>query len=343
MPTKNVAPAAHEQMLGLISGYWVSQLLFVAARLGIADAIAKHGPATAAALARRTKANAEHLRRVLRALSSVGVFAEGAGGKFRLTPLAQTLRSDQPGSLRSFAEMIVDDYNWQAWGKLADGVTAGGTPFESHFGMPIFAWLNQHPVQERTFAASMASISGTQNAAVAKAYPFGELGRLVDVGGAHGHLLATILGRHKKLRGVLYDQPQVVASAASSGFLASADLKRRSEIVGGDFFKSVPAGLDGYLMKFILHDWDDDECTRILGHCREAMATKGRVLVVEHVIPPGNAANWGKLLDINMLVLTGGLERTKEEFRALFARAGLKLKRVVPTECPLSVLEAVRA
>jgi hypothetical protein len=209
--------------------------------------------------------------------------------------------------------------------------------------MPIFAWLNKHPEKERTFAASMASISGTQNAAVAKAYPFGELKRLVDVGGAHGHLLGTILARHRKLRGMLYDQPQVVASAASSGFLKTPDLRRRSEIVGGDFFESVPSGCDGYLMKFILHDWDDEECTRILTHCREAMDPRGRVLVVEHVIPAGNGANWGKLLDVNMLVLTGGLERTKEEFRALFAGAGLKLKRVVPTDCPLSVLEAVRA
>ena len=343
MPTKHRRPAAQEQMLGLISGYWISQLVFVTARLGIADEIAKRGPATPAALAKRTGADAGYLGRVLRALASVGMFAEGAGGKFRLTPLAQTLRSDRPGSLRSFALMMVDDYNWQAWGTLADGVTGGGTPFETHFGMPIFTWLHQHPEQERTFAASMASISGTENAAVAKAYPFGELDRLVDVGGAHGHLLATILGRHRKLRGVLYDQPQVVASAANSGFLATPELRRRSEVIGGDFFVSVPAGADGYVMKYILHDWDDDECTRILTHCREAMDPHGRVLVVEHVIPPGNDVNWGKLLDINMLVLTGGQERTKEQFTKLFARSGLKLKRVVPTSCPLSVLEAVRA
>jgi len=221
-------------------------------------------------------------------------------------------------------------------------VTGTGTPFESHFGMPIFTWRHQHPEQERTFVASMASISGTENAAVAKAYPFGELARLVDVGGAHGHLLATILTRHRRLHGVLYDQPQVVASAASSGFLARPELRKRSAVEGGDFFASVPAGADGYVMKYILYDWDDDECTNILTHCREAMAPRGRVLVVEHVIPPGNAANWGKLLDINMLTLTGGRERTKEQFAALFARAGLRLKRVVPTACPLSVVEAVR-
>jgi hypothetical protein len=209
--------------------------------------------------------------------------------------------------------------------------------------MPIFAYLQRHPDKERVFAASMASISGTENAAVARAYPFGETERLVDVGGAHGHLLATILGRHRKLRGVLYDQPQVVAAAAKSGFLKAPAVRKRCEAIGGSFFDDVPQGADGYVMKYILHDWDDDKSVAILGNCRAAMAPDGRVLVVEHVIPPGNAANWGKLLDINMMVLTGGQERTREQFRDLFARAGLRLKRVVPTACPLSILEAVRA
>lgn len=329
-------------MLGLISGYWLSQLVFVVARLGVADALAK-GPQTAGAIARRVGANAPFLHRVLRALASVGVFAEGAGGRFRLTPLGQTLRADRPGSLRSFALMMVDDYNWQAWGELAHAATTGGLPFEKSFGMPIFGYLQQHPDKERTFAASMASISGTENAAVAKAYPFGELELLVDVGGAHGHLLATILGRHRKLRGVLYDQPQVVAAAKKSGFLTAPAVRMRSEISGGSFFDAVPAGADGYVMKYILHDWDDDKSVKILANCRDAMAPQGRVLVVEHVIPPGNAASWGKLLDINMMVLTGGQERTREQFRDLLARAGLRLKRIVPTACPLSIVEAVRA
>jgi hypothetical protein len=330
-------------MLGLISGYWVSQLIFVAARLGIADVIARHGPSTPASIAKRVRAQASLVGRVLRALASVGVFAEGPGGRFRLTPLAQTLRSDRPGSLRSFALMAIDDYNWQAWGGLADGVATGESPFEKQLGMPIFQWLGQHPDKERVFAASMASISGTENEAIARAYPFSDFRRLVDVGGAHGHLLAAILKKHKKLRGVLYDQPQVVVSAGKSGYLATPDLKKRSEVIGGDFFEAVPAGADGYVMKYIIHDWDDDRCVRILGNCRGVMDPKGRVLVVDHVIPPGNGASWGKLLDINMMVVTGGRERTREQFRDLFARAGLRLKRVVPTDCPLSILEAVRA
>lgn len=343
MKSAHRRPPAQEQMLGLITGFWVSQLVFVAAKLGVADVIAKHGPSTPEAIARRVKAKAPHLGRVLRALASVGVFAEGPGGRFRLTPLAQTLRSDRPGSLRSFALMAIDDYNWQPWGQLVEGVVSGESPFERSFGMQFFPWLQQHPDKERVFAASMASISATENEAIARAYPFGDLTRLVDVGGAHGHLLGAILARHKKLRGVLYDQPQVVLGAGKSGFLAKPDVKKRSEVIGGDFFAAVPAGADGYVMKYIIHDWDDEKCVRILGNCRAAMDPQGRVLVVDHVIPPGNGANWGKLLDINMMVLPRGQERTKAEFRALFAAAGLRLKRVVPTACPLSILEGVAA
>ena len=332
----------HEKMRELISAYWISQLVRVAAQLGIADALAK-GPRTAEALAREAGARPAQLRRVLRALASQGVFREDAKGRFRLTGLATTLRSDRPGSLRDFARMMIDDYNWQAWSALLHGVTSGALPFDHVHGMPIFEYLAKHPEQERVFAASMASISGTENEAVARAYPFGKLRQLVDVGGAHGHLLATILRRHKKLRGMLYDQPQVVAAAAESGFLSAPELAGRHEVRSGSFFESVPAGADGYLMKYILHDWTDEQCLQILGHCRDAMAAGGRVLVADHVIPKGNGPDWAKLLDINMLVLPGGQERTREEFRALFARAGLRLARVVPTACPLSILEAVRA
>jgi hypothetical protein len=246
-------------MLGLSDGFWVSQLVFVAAKLGVADLLAK-GPLTVEALAKRAGAHAPFLRRVMRALASVGVFAEDAAGRFRLTPLAQTLRSDRAGSLRDYVLMITDDHNWQAWGALEHAVRTGGSPFQHVHSTPFFAYLQRHPDKERAFAASMASISGTHNAALARAYPFGKLKQLVDVGGAHGHLLATILRRFPKLRGILYDQAQV-----------------------------------------------------------------------------------GKLLDIAMMVLPGGQERTREEFRQLFARAGLRLQRVYATDCPLSVLEAVAA
>jgi hypothetical protein len=341
-PKPRRKPPQPPPLLAMINGYWVSQLIFVAAQLDLADQLAK-GPLTAAALAQRTGANAGALARVLRALASVGVFEADAQGRYRLTPLAQWLRSDHPASLRDFARMMIDDYNWRAWGGLLQGVRDGGPPFERAHGMAFFDFLQRHPEKEQVFAASMASVSGVENPAIARAYPFGKLSRVVDVGGAHGHLLATILRRHKKLRGVLYDQPQVVAGAASRGFVAAADVRERVEVAGGDFFASVPAGADGYLMKYILHDWDDAHCVRILRLCREAMVPDGRVLVADHVIPPGNGADRGKLMDINMFVLLRGKERTRSEFAELFSAAGLKLARVVPTGATVSVLEAVRA
>lgn len=333
-------PDAAQTMLGHVTAYWLSQLVFVAAQLGVADAL-RTGPLGVAALAKRVGAHAPSLRRVLRALAGHGIFAETADGRFRLTPLAATLRSDAPGSMRDFARMMVEGYNWQAWGDLLHGVRTGERPFDHVYGGPLFPWLHAHPTDERIFAAAMASISGTQNAAVARAYEFGRLGTLVDVGGAHGHLLGAILRRHRRLRGILFDQPQVVEAATRSGFLAG--VAARCEVRGGSFFDGVPAGADGYLMKYIIHDWDDERALIILRHCREAMRSDGRVLVVEHVIRPGNVPDWAKLLDINMLVLPGGQERTRVEFRDLFARAGLRLRRVVPTASPVGILEAVPA
>jgi hypothetical protein len=335
-------PPAQDTMLAHITGYWISQLVFVAAKLGIADQLAR-GPRTAEALAKKVGADAGALRRVLRALASIGIFAETARGTFKLTPLGATLRADAPGSLKNFALMIVEGYNWSAWQELLDGVKTGLLPFPRVHGQPIFDYLRDHPEDDRIFSASMASISGPENTAVARALDFGRFRTLVDVGGAHGHLLATILGRHRRLRGILYDQPQVVANAPASRFITAKAVAGRISVEGGNFFNAVPQGADAYIMKYIMHDWTDDQCARILGHCRRAMAPGGRVLVVEHVIRPGNAPDWGKMLDINMLVLTGGRERTKDEFAALFARAGLRLRRVHTTDAAVSVVEASAA
>jgi len=317
-------------------------MLYTVAKLGIADALAK-GPLTPEAIAKRVSAHAPFLRRVLRALASVGVFAEVSGGRFRLTSLGQTLRSDRPDSLRDFALMMVDDWQWQTWVALEQGVVTGSNVFEQVHKLPVFAFLKQHPEKERQFAAALASNSNVENDAVARAYPFGQLSRLVDVGGSHGHMLAAILRRYKKLRGVLYDQPQVIAGVDQKGFVTAPDVRDRCEVVGGDFFVSAPAGADGYIMKYVIHDWDDKKSIRILSNCREAMAPHGRVLVVDHVIPPGNGAGWAKLIDILMMIGPGGQERTRKEFEELFVHSGLRLKRVIPTACPLSILEAVRA
>jgi hypothetical protein len=331
---------AHDAMLERIAAFWQSQLVFVAAKLGIADVLVE-GPLTVDEIAARVGAHPPYLGRVLRALASVGIFASDPHGRFHLTRLAQTLRSDHPESLRDFALMLVDDYNWSAWGALEHSVRTGASAFEHVHGAPAFPWMRAHPEKERMFSASMTSLSVVENAAVARAYAFGKLRKVVDVGGAHGHLLVAILRSYVKVRGVLFDQPPVIEEAARSGFITAADLANRCEAVGGDFFESVPAGADAYVMKYIVHDWDDEKGVRILRNCRKAMADDGRVLVIDHVVSAGNRFDLGKLIDINMMVMMGSKERTKDEFRQLFARAGLRLKRVIRTASSLSILEGV--
>ena len=330
--------SAAEIMRDLSISYGVPRMLLAVARLGVADVLAK-GPLKAEAIADKVGAHPVFLKRVLRALSSVGVFSQTSDGRFRLNPLARMLQKDQPGSMRDFVLMVADDYHWKVWGELDYALQTGGSTFEKVHGVPAFAYLQARPEKERTFMAAMAGISGMENPAVAAAYPFGRLKLLVDVGGAHGHMLATILRRYKKLKGILYDQPQVVAGAARSGFVTAPDVRDRCQVIGGSFFETVPEGADAYIMKYIIHDWDDEKSLRILENCRDAMAAGGRVLVVDNVIAPGNV--WGKLLDINMMLGPGGQERTRGEFESLFRRAGLRLARVIPTSCDLSIVEGV--
>src|SRR5882757_8420629 len=331
---------AHDAMVERIAAYWQSQLVFVAAKLGIADVLAE-GPLTVDEIAARVGAHPANLGRVLRALASVGIFASDPHGRFHLTRLAQTLRSDHPESLRNFALMLVDDYNWSAWGALEHSVRTGTSAFEHVHGAPAFLWMREHPEKETIFAASMASISIMENAAVTRAYAFGKLRKVVDVGGAHGHLLVSILRSYIKVRGVLFDQPPVIEEAGRTGFISAADVVSRCEAVAGDFLESVPEGADAYVMKYIIHDWDDERSVRILQNCRKAMADDGRVIVIDHVVAAGNRFDWGKLMDINMMVMLGSKERTMDEFRQLFARAGLRLKKVMRTASSLSILEGV--
>jgi len=209
--------------------------------------------------------------------------------------------------------------------------------------MKIFEYLDSHPEEAKTFGEAMSSVSSVENPAVASAYDFSRFGTLVDVGGSHGNLLAEILRKHRKVRGILFDQPRVIEQARTAGHAASKELAGRIELAPGSFFEGVPAGADAYLMKYILHDWSDDLCVKILGHCRNAMKKGGRVLVVDTVIAPGNDPSWGKLLDVNMLVLTSGKERTAKEFADLFSRAGLALRKIHPTASDVSIVEAVAA
>jgi hypothetical protein len=328
-------------MLDHITGYWISQLIYVAARLGLADFLTA-GAMSVEDLARQADVDSRALYRVMRALASVGVFAEGEAGVFSLTPLAETLRSDRPDSMRDFALMMVEGYNWRSWEGLLESVKDEEVAFDRLHGMALFEYYEKHPEYREVFARSMTSISGSENPAIAEGYNFSAIDTLVDVGGSQGHLLATILKRHPNVQGVLFDLPSVIEQAKQAPFLSDVLPEGRVRFEAGDFFHSVPPGGDAYLMKYILHDWNDDQCATILSCCRQAMNPQGRVLVVDTVVAPGNQPQWGKLLDINMLVVTGGRERTEAEFAQLFQQAGLRLAAVHPTQCPLSVLEAVR-
>jgi hypothetical protein len=339
-PATRQSPPPPIAMRSLITGYWISQAVYAAARLGLADFVAD-GPKSAADLAKATGARPEQVGRLLRALASVGVFRETKAGVFARTALSDTLRTGVPQSMKSLALMTCTAYNWMPWANLTEGITNGGVPFDDLHRMKFFEYLEGHPDDLRVFGEAMTSVSGVENPAVAKAYDFSRFGTLVDIGGSHGHMLAEILREHRKLKGILFDQPSVIERAREAGHLTAKSVASRVSFVSGSFFEGVPMGADGYVMKYILHDWNDDVCVEILSHCRGAMVPRGRVLVVDSVIAPGNDPSWGKLLDLNMLVLTGGRERTAKEFAELFARAGLALKKVHPTACDLSIVEAV--
>jgi O-methyltransferase domain/Dimerisation domain len=334
-------PSPPAVMFGLITGRWVSHLIFVAAKLELADLL-KDGPQTIEELARAAEVQAPALYRLLRALASFGVFTETRDKRFKLTPLAATLQKGVPGSMHPVALHHSLPYREDAWAQLLHGIKTGEVPFLKAHGVSYFEYLEKHPEEFAIFSEAMTSMSSTENPAIAAAYKFAGIRTLVDVGGGNGTLLATILRANPKLKGVLFDQPSDGTRAKQDRQLTAKGVRERCTIETGDFFETVPKGGDTYIIKRVLHDWNDEQCAKILANCRAVMSQRGRVLVVESVIPSGNAPDRGKLVDMQMLII-GGRERTKEEFAKLFSKAGLKLTRVVPTKCPLSIVEGVRA
>jgi hypothetical protein len=318
----------------MLSGYWISQIIHVAAKLKLAD-YCKNGPRTGAELAAATGTHPQALYRLLRALASVGVFAE-VDGKFQLTPLAEALRSDVPGSQWAAAIMMGDEH-YRTWCDLLYSIQTGSKAFDKIYGKPVFDYLADHPENARVFDAAMTAIHGNETQAMLDAYDFSGIRTLVDVGGGNGSLLIRVLQLYPSLKAVLYDRPHV-AQRAQANF-AAAGLADRSTTIGGSFFESVPPGHDAYLMRHIIHDWNDEQCRTILGHVRRAIQPGGRLLLVEGVVPPGNDPSFTKLLDLNMLLIPGGQERTEVEYRQLYTSAGFRLKRIVPTRTEVSVLE----
>ena len=333
------APSASMTLLQLASGSWIGQSVHVAAKLGIADLL-EDGPKSPATLAEATGAHAGALHRLLRALASLGIFAEDAEGRFGLTPLADGLRTNAPGSLRAYSIMLGEDWHWRVWGELLHSVRTGQGAFEHVFGRNVFSYFGEHPEAAQVFNAAMTSRTGQETAAVTAAYDWPTRGIIVDVGGGQGALLSTVLRQNPGVRGILFDVPHVIA--AGRELIGAAGLGDRCELAAGDFFERVPPGGDLYLLKRVIHDWDDERAKAILCRCRAAMGKASRLLVIEHVLPPGNIPSWGKLLDLQMLVLTpGGRERDEAGFRALLGSAGLRLERILPAGPTASLIEAV--
>ncbi|UCD47685.1 MAG: methyltransferase [Deltaproteobacteria bacterium] len=328
-----------EQMLNrMIVGSWVTQAIYVAAEIGIADILAA-GPRTADELARGLRMDGPSLYRVLRALASIDIFREDGEGRFSLTPMGKLLESDAPGSKRSLARMAGAEF-YRSWGGLLPSLKTGGAAFDEVFGKPFFHYMSANPDRWRIYDDAMTGVHDSETIPVLDAYDFTPFETIVDVGGGNGLALAAILRRHPGIRGVLFDLPAVADRARE--VVAGAGVSDRCRIVGGDFFDSVPSSGDAYLLRHVIHDWEDGEAITILGNCRDAMQPGGRVLVVETVIPSGNEPCFGKWLDLMMLVV-GGRERTREQYGDLFSAAGLRLTRVVPTAHEVSVIEGVRA
>lgn len=329
-----------EAVLQMLSGLWVSQAIQVAAKLGLADLVGNE-PKTVVELAQAGGTHAPSLYRLLRSLAGLGIFAEVEDGEFVATPLSDTLRKDLPGSLRGFAVAAYGQEHYKAWGNLLHSVQTGGIAFDDFFGQSVWEYYAWHPEDAAVFNDAMTGLTESVNAAVVAAYDFSDFRKVADIGGGHGALLAAILKTNPKMQGVVFDQPHVVDGATAR--LEAEGVLNRCDIEGGDFFKAVSAGADAYVMKFIIHDWDDEKSIKIMKNIRRAMAEDGKLILIEDLVPAGNTPSPAKWMDLNMMVMTGGCERTEAEFAELFAAAGFKLNRIVPTNSQFYVIEAVRA
>jgi SAM-dependent methyltransferase len=323
-------------MIQFITGFWMSRAVHVAAKLGIADLL-QSGPKTVAELAEATGTHAPSLYRILRALTSAGVFKREHDDRFALTPLSETLITGAPGSVRWFMISELGQEHYPAWGNLMHSVKTGEIAFDNFFGKDIWKYFAENPDDAAVFNDSMSGMTGAANEAITSVYDFSGFNTIVDIGGGHGGLITSILHRNPQAKGVLFDAPVVVEGARAK--LESAGVAERCETVAGDFFQAVPEGGDAYVMKWIIHDWEDEKAIRILKNCRRHMRPDGRLIIVDCVVPENDEPDFSKTFDLNMLVMTGGKERTAAEFEQLLAAAGFKLLRVIPTDVPTSIVE----
>lgn len=340
----SIKPASPVALLEMASGAWTTQALYVAAKLEIADLLAAR-PMHDEELAQATGAHVRSLFRLMRALVSLGICTKDSDGRYALTALGGYLRRDAPGSVHGMV-LHWGGHLWEIWGRLFDSVMTGKTARDSEDPTEVFARFGASPEQAAVFNQAMVNITEIAAQAVLRAYDFSCATRVIDVGGGYGALLAAVLRAYPAMRGGLLELPHAIPGARE--YLAERRVLERCELMEGDFFDSVPAPADVCLLKSIIHDWPNDQSAAILDNCRKAIApAAGKVLLVERVMPgrvEPLAAHQGIVRgDLNMMVATGGCERTETEFAALLARAGLSLARIIPTDSGFDVIEAVCA
>lgn len=337
------APAVRDQsgafaLLDLIQGSVITQAIYVAAKLGIADVLGD-GPLTAEEIAKRVDAHPDTTYRLLRMLSGYSVFAEQADGRFELTPMADALRDNVPDSMRGIAVLMGHHYLWEDWGHLLDSVRSGEASLPQVRGMSGYDFLMSNPDYAAVFFQGMGSISGTETDPILEAYDFSQFDKIVDVGGGRGTLLAGALKRAPKAQGILFDAPYSTADAPP--IFEQAGVTDRATIENGSFFEAMPEGASAYMLKHILHDFPEAECLAILKNIRGSIAPNGKLLVMEYVLSGNNERHIGNIIDLWLLLLLGAKERTRQQYTELFAKAGFKLTDVVPTTSPVSIVEAI--
>jgi hypothetical protein len=327
---------ASRELLRLINGFQISQAIYVAACLRIADHLGDSARSIDD-LAAISNSHAAPLYRLLRVLAAAGVLQEDGDRRFQLTTIGECLRSGAVGSRSAWAELIGRPYVWQAWGHLLHTTRSGETAFEALNACDVWAYRTNHPDESAIFERAVSGQTRAVTESVLAACDFTRFNSVVDVGGGNGAFLGKLLEQNPGLTGLLFDQPDVVSRAKE--VLVDAGVADRCEVRGGTFFERVPQGGDAYVLKTVLHDWDDDCAIAILRACRQAMKRAARLLVIERIIGPPNTDLDAKLLDLNMLVMNGGLERTQGQFAALFEAGGFRLADTTTTASPVSVLE----
>lgn len=338
-PAQQLPPEA--QLSQLLVGAFISQAIYVAAKLGIADLLAEK-PKNVAELAANTNTHERSLYRLLRTLASVGVFVETDPKVFGNTPVSEPLRKDVPNSMHYPTLWFGAEPHWRVYGELLYSVQTGKPAWDYVHGEPVFPYLFETNKElGAIFNRTMTEFSHSVIPAVIEAYDFSGFGTVADIAGGHGHILAAVLNENPNTKGVLFELSAVLEGAPA--LLEKEGVADRVELVEGSFWESVPVKADAYLMKYIIHDWNDEQCVQILSNIRRSMPENAKLLIIDAVIPEGNEPNFGKILDMEMLISPGGIERTATEFKKLLADSGFELTRIIPTKSYLSIVEAVKS